>query len=67
MICALYIVDKIFSESGFAEKYLDFLRLGEAELPLDALKTLGIDLTKTATFDSAFRYAKQLITQISKQ
>ena len=64
MICALYIVAKIAEDANFAKRYLDFLRCGNSKWPTDALKMIGIDLTKQDTFDYAFRYARELIKQV---
>ncbi|MDR3215016.1 MAG: oligoendopeptidase F [Bacilli bacterium] len=51
---ALNIVKRINNkETGFLDKYLAFLKLGDSLLPIDAIKTLDIDLTSSDIFESA--------------
>lgn len=64
MTCALAIVSNIFKDKTFAERYLDFLRVGGSKLPLDALNDIGIDLTTDQPYKQAFDYARELIKQI---
>ena len=64
MTCALAIVSNIFKDKTFADRYLDFLRVGGSKLPLDALNDIGIDLTTDQPYKQAFDYARELIKQI---
>ena len=62
--CACYIAKKILDgDKEFLNKYLKFLSLGGSMMPLDELKTLGIDLTKTDAIEDSIRYFDSLIDE----
>ena len=48
------IVKRIESEgAAYVEKYIDFLKCGDAKSPLDSLLVAGIDMTSPAVVESA--------------
>ena len=54
-ISALVIASKLINnESGFRDKYINFLSSGGSNYPLDILKELGIDLNDYNTINGAF-------------
>ena len=64
-ICgACYVSKKILSgDKAFLNKYLDFLKLGGSMMPLDELKTIGLDLTNTKVIEEAIKYFDELIDE----
>lgn len=62
--CACFIANKILNgDKEYLNKYLKFLTLGGSMMPLDELKTLGIDLTKTEVIEEAINYFDSLIDE----
>lgn len=61
-ISASIIAKNIYEEKpGYLEKYLKFLSAGASVYPIDLLKSVGVDLTKQETLESAFEvYEKYL-------
>lgn len=58
---ATIIAKKILSKDiEFRDKYLEFLKMGSREFPLEELKTLGIDMTKSEVVDGTLDYFKDL-------
>lgn len=59
---AIQIANRIFAkDQEFTNKYIEFLKLGNSVYPLDALKTLGIDLSQKAVIKEAMiEYQKTL-------
>ncbi|MFB6112853.1 MAG: M3 family metallopeptidase, partial [Halodesulfurarchaeum sp.] len=59
---AMAIVDRIQNRGqSAAEDYLDALRLGGSEYPLDVLETAGVDMTSSDPIETAIdRYSSQL-------
>ena len=47
-----------------AERYLDFLRAGSSQYPLDVLKAAGVDMTSPAPVDQAFEALGGLIDRL---
>ena len=41
-------------EAGAAERYIEFLKAGNAQYPLDALKIAGVDMTSPESVEKAF-------------
>lgn len=65
--CACYCAKKILSgDREFLEKYLKFLTLGGSMMPLDELKTLGIDLLSGEVIEEAISYFDSLIDEFEK-
>ena len=59
---ACYIVENITANTeGFKEKYLNFLKAGGSDYPLEILKMLDIDLTNTKIFESAINSFKDTL------
>ncbi len=46
------------------EKYLDFLRAGSSQYPLDALKNAGVDLTQPEPVDAAFALLAEYVDRL---
>jgi len=59
---AVAVVDRILSDGAdAAEDYLDALRLGGSEYPLDVLETAGIDMTSPEPVETAMtEYSRRL-------
>ncbi|MCT4617066.1 MAG: M3 family metallopeptidase [Candidatus Gracilibacteria bacterium] len=54
------------NEPGFKEKYMEYLKTGSSELPNDALKKLGIDLTKKDYLEDFMESQNKVIDEIIK-
>lgn len=62
---AVSIVNKIMEESeDAAEQYLDALRLGGSEYPVDVLKAAGVDVTKEDYIEDAISEYQEAITEM---
>ncbi len=58
---AIKVVNMIKDDKSNVGKYLEFLKLGDSVYPMDALKSLGIDLSEQSVFDEAMKsYGKML-------
>ena len=65
--CACYCANKIINgDNEFLEKYLKFLTLGDSMMPMDELKTIGIDLEKKEVIEDAIKYFDNLIDEFEK-
>ena len=65
--CACYVASKILNgDKEFLDKYLNYLKLGDTMMPLDELKTIGIDLTKTEVLEEAIKYFDKLIDKFEE-
>ena len=59
---ASYIVKNIINNTpNFKEKYLEFLKSGGRDYPLEVLKIIDIDLTDTKVIDSAMEMFKETL------
>jgi len=64
---AIVIASKIMNhEEGFVQKYLEMLSKGGALDSLDLLKSVGVDLEKTETYDIAFEYFNKNLEELKK-
>lgn len=54
------------SESGAAERYLNFLKAGNSLYPLDALKLAGVDMTTPEAVETTFGIMGDMIEQLGK-
>ena len=62
---AAALVDKVIAGGkSAAESYLDFLKLGGYEYPIDALKQAGVDLTSPEPIEAAFSVMEQAIDRL---
>ncbi len=67
MICAINFANRILSgEKGALEDYFKFLSAGASDTPIKILKKSHCDLEKKETFDKAFDYLKEIITEWKK-
>jgi oligoendopeptidase F len=53
-------------EPGAAQDYLDFLKAGASEYPLDVLKKAGVDLTSPKPIEETFGVMESYISQLEK-
>ena len=53
-------------EPGAAQDYLDFLKAGASEYPLDVLKKAGVDLTSPKPVEETFAVMESYISQLEK-
>ena len=61
---ASYIVKNIINNTpNFKEKYLEFLKSGGRDYPLEVLKIIDIDLTDTKVFDDAMEMFKETLDE----
>lgn len=61
---SLNIVKRILNkEKDITKKYLDFLKLGDSLFPLEALKTIDIDLTDSTIFENAMINYQDIINK----
>ncbi len=51
-------------EPGAAERYLDFLRAGGSEYPLDVLRRAGVDLASPAPVEETFAVLASLVDRL---
>lgn len=51
-------------KEGACANYLEFLKLGCTKTPIESLKIAGVDMTKTETFEEAFAYFNELVTEL---
>ncbi len=64
---ASYIVKNILEKTeGFKEKYLQFLKAGGSDYPLEVLKIIDVDLTDTKVFEEALSMFKKTVTEFKK-
>ncbi|MFB6110549.1 MAG: oligoendopeptidase F [Halodesulfurarchaeum sp.] len=62
---AVAIVDRIETEAGAAEDYLDALRLGGSEYPLEVLRTAGVDMAESDPIETAIAEYDARIEQMA--
>jgi len=62
-VCAAcYVAKKILQgDKAYLDKYLNYLKLGGTMMPLDALKTIDIDLNNTKVIEEGIKYFDELI------
>ncbi len=53
-------------DAGEQKRYLDFLKMGGTEFPLDELKAAGVDMSEPAPVQAAFNRLAELIEQFAK-
>lgn len=59
------VANKILSkEEGFAEKYKEFLSSGTSKSPLETIKILGIDLTKSEPWEEAGKFIQGILKEL---
>lgn len=64
---AITIADKILSgDQAALTSYLNFLKSGSSEYPLDLLKKAGVDLTKPETIKHAMGIFNELVNEFSE-
>ncbi len=64
---AINIVMKILSgDKDIVQKYLEFLKLGQTKTPIESLKVVGVDMSKTETIEDTFNYFEGLVLDLKK-
>jgi len=64
---ASYIAKNILEQKdGFREKYIEFLKSGGRDYPLEILKIIDIDLTDTKVFEDAMEMFKETLDKFKK-
>ncbi|MBS4174844.1 oligoendopeptidase F [Bacillus sp. FJAT-49736] len=64
---AVHIANRILEgDSKTKEAYLEFLKSGSSEYPLDLLKKTGVDLTSPEPVENALKQFKELVEEFSK-
>ncbi|MDQ0257915.1 oligoendopeptidase F [Evansella vedderi] len=64
---AMLIANKILEGDGQTkESYLEFLKSGSSDYPLELLKKTGVDLTKPEPVENALTTFRELVNQFSK-
>lgn len=53
-------------EAGAAEKYLEFLKAGDSDFPVDILKNAGVDMTTTKPVDDLLQLFSDLVDQMEQ-
>ena len=48
------------------EKYLDFLKSGSSDYPIDVLKKAGVDMTTKEALNGAMELFKKLVDEMDK-
>ncbi|MDE6292179.1 MAG: hypothetical protein K2L98_00700, partial [Bacilli bacterium] len=67
IICACNVASKILNkEEGFIEKYREFLKIGSNIAPMDALKTIGIDLSTDEPYRVAIEMFEKELDEYKK-
>ena len=61
---ASVLSEKILNEDGAVEKYLEFLRSGGSEYPLDQLRSAGVDMEKKESVDGALKIFNELTEKL---
>ncbi len=65
-ICAEIIANKLLNEKDFNEKYIEFLKSGGKDYPLEILNNIGIDLTDEKVLNSAFNTFNKKLEELDK-
>lgn len=59
MTTAITLASKILNEPGFYKKYIYFLKNGTNKPAIQVLKEIGVDLTTSTPYETAFEFIKQ--------
>ena len=63
MVTAITIASKLLTEKDFANKYITFLKNGTNKNPVEMLKEIGIDLTTSAPYKTAFKFIEKQLNE----
>ena len=67
IVAASNVAYKILNgEEGFLEKYLEFLKMGSKVKPLEAIKSLGIDMLDSKNYDIALKMYDESVQELIK-
>ncbi|MEG0977582.1 MAG: M3 family metallopeptidase, partial [Bacilli bacterium] len=60
--------EKILNEGGNAvEKYLNFLKSGGSEYPLNQLRAAGVDMEKKESIEKSLEVFKDLVNELERE
>ena len=61
---AVKLSDNVISgDSSLREKYLDFLKSGGSDYPIELLKNAGVDLSTSEAIDSAMSLFSEMLAE----
>jgi len=64
---AVYLSQKILNnEEGAVEKYLEFLKSGSSDYPIEVLKKAGVDMTTKKPVDDALKLFGELVDKMER-
>lgn len=61
---ASVLSNKIINEEGAVEKYLNFLKSGGSDYPLELLKVAGVDMEKKESVDGALKIFDETVSEL---
>ncbi|MCX6150618.1 MAG: oligoendopeptidase F [Ignavibacteriales bacterium] len=65
LISSMALVQKVLSgEQGALEKYLEMLKAGGSDFPIQLLQKAGVDMTKIEPYNAAFKRFDYLVTEM---
>jgi len=66
LITAITIASKLLKEKDFSAKYINFLKNGTNKPAVEMLQEIGIDLTASAPFETAFKFIEDQLNLYKK-
>ena len=63
---ASVLSDKILNEEGAVERYIEFLKSGGSNYPLDLLRAAGVDMEKKEAVDGALKIFDETVSQLEE-
>jgi oligoendopeptidase F len=64
---AVYLSQKILNnDEGAVEKYLEFLKSGSSDYPIEVLKKAGVDMTTKKPIDDALKLFGELVDKMER-
>ncbi len=63
---ASVLSDKILNEAGAVEKYIEFLKSGGSDYPLNLLRKAGVDMERKEAVDGALKIFDKTVTQLEE-
>ena len=65
LVASTALAEKVLAgEPGAVERYLDFLRAGGSDYPIEVLKRAGVDLTTPAPFETAIAAVNRAMDEV---
>ena len=63
---ASVLSDKILNEEGAVERYIDFLKSGGSDYPLELLRKAGVDMKKKEAVDGALKIFDRTVSELEE-